>query len=193
MSKTPPPCSISSSVSYSSQPSGTTTLTSSSISPPVPPLPFLPTPLSTMSIEHSKRISVISNDVPGLTSELIRINNLINAAKDRKSEDFRELLRYYGNLLGQQRYVFEECLSSQNLLHLHNRNPQHRTGPKKDVVERKLDAMSDVESIPNATLESVVSGTISFLRQTLEVNGITQHSPATSPKGPSNRIVFFRV
>ncbi|KAG9072952.1 hypothetical protein KI688_000733 [Linnemannia hyalina] len=212
-----------------------------------------------MSIEHSKRLSVISNDAPCLTSELIYINNLINAAKDRKSEDFRELLRYYGDLLGQQRYVFEERLCPQNLLNLHNHNPQYRTGPKKDVMERKLDAilvqsremhqctipkffvllpktfdifdpkslsieqpydflerygsyvlgmlnvlshclrkgtvshgtshdaMSGVESIANATFENVVSGSISFLRQTLAGSGITQPSPTTSPEGPQQQ------
>ncbi|KAH7059916.1 hypothetical protein BKA57DRAFT_512937 [Linnemannia elongata] len=282
-----PSSSVSSSVSYSSQSSGATTLTSSSISPPAPLLPLLPTPLSSLSVENSKRFSVISNDASRLKSELVYINNLINAAQDRKSEYFRELLRYYGILLSQEQHVFEERLSSQNLLHLHNHNPQYRTGPKKDIMERKLDAilvqsreihecyiprffvllpetfgsfdskslkieqfsqpkqsdkphvpsfsrrrvhlhthssyaisrpydflkwygsyilgilkvlshclrtgtvahetshdaMSGVDSIPNATLANVVSGSISFLRQTLEECGITPPLPTTSPEG----------
>ncbi|KAF9283285.1 hypothetical protein BGZ88_010555 [Linnemannia elongata] len=302
-----PSSSVSSSVSYSSQSSGATTLTSSSISPPAPLLPPLPTPLSSLSVENSKRFSVISNDASGLKSELVYINNLINAAQDRKSEYFRELLRYYGILLGQEQHVFEERLSSQNLPHLHNHNPQYRTGPKKDIMERRLDAilvqsreihecsiprffvllpetfgsfdskslkleqcrlyflceceahssgqshrksrspssptsptspsfsrrrvhlhthssyaisrpndflkwygsyilgmlkvlshclrtgtvahetshdaMSGVDSIPNATLANVVSGSISFLRQTLEESGITPPLPTTSPEG----------
>ncbi|KAF8942036.1 hypothetical protein BGZ47_006942 [Haplosporangium gracile] len=116
--------------------SGKTTLTSSSISPPAPLPSHFPPPLNPIPLEHSERFSVISNDASNHT-----INKLINMATDRKSEKFGELLRYYGNLVRQERYVFELRLSSQNLLPLHNHNPQRPTGPKQGAIDRKLKAI----------------------------------------------------
>lgn len=53
--------------------------------------------------------------------------------------------------------------------------------------ETAQEAMSGVQSIPKATLENVVSGSISFLRQILEDSGITQPSSTISPEGPQQQ------
>ncbi|KAG0204919.1 hypothetical protein BGX33_008196 [Mortierella sp. NVP41] len=93
-----------------------------------------------MAPRFSERFSLSS-----LATEIAYINRLISRASDRKSEYFGGLLKYFANLILQQRQVFGQHArgdTTRQYLQQRTQELQHQTTiAKLDVMDRKLDAI----------------------------------------------------
>jgi hypothetical protein len=94
-----------------------------------------------MSPHFSARFSHASSDASSLATEIAEINARINQASDRKSAHFYDLMKYFGNLIVQQKIMIEQNHQHQYRQHKYTHNLQHQQMSKLEVMDRKLDAI----------------------------------------------------